>query len=134
MSGNPSQQLFSTRASDWSRTATHLEQLRLAELESALAWIRPSQSILEIGAGAGWQARELSQRNHHVEAVDLPASSYAQQRVWKIRDYDGVHLPFADGAFDVVYTSHVLAHVANLHDLLAHAVRVTRPGDTYMYT
>jgi SAM-dependent methyltransferase len=106
----------------------YVEQLRVMEVQQALHWLPPGCRILEIGAGVGWQARELSRMGHSVEAVDLAGSTYAAERIWAIRDYDGEHLPFPDRSFDVVYSSNVLEHVEQLSSLLAEIRRVVKPG------
>ncbi|HEV8331066.1 MAG TPA: class I SAM-dependent methyltransferase [Steroidobacteraceae bacterium] len=106
----------------------YVEQLRVIEVRQALHWLPPGRHILEIGAGVGWQARELSTMGHEVEAVDLAGSAYAAERIWAIRDYDGEHLPYADQTFDVVYSSNVLEHVERLRSLLAEMRRVVKPG------
>jgi len=106
----------------------YVEQVRMAELRSALGWLSKGTKILEIGAGTGWQARTLSEQGHQVEAVDLSDSNYAHERVWPIRNYDGVNLPFQDDSFDVVFSSNVLEHVEHLTDLLRDMRRVVRPG------
>jgi SAM-dependent methyltransferase len=41
---------------------------------------------------------------------------------------EGAHLPFADGAFDAVYTHRVLQHVTHPAEVLNEMVRVTRRG------
>ena len=109
-------------------TQGYVEQLRVIEVQQALQWLPPRRRILEIGAGVGWQAREMSRMGHEVEAVDLAGSTYAAERIWTIRDYDGEHLPYADESFDVVFSSNVLEHVERLPSLLAEIRRVVRPG------
>jgi SAM-dependent methyltransferase len=106
----------------------HLERLRLYELERVLAYAKPWGRVLEIGAGSGFQARELARRGFEVEAVDLPSSAYAHTRVFPIRDYDGKILPFPDGSFDWVFSSNVLEHVPELDAFLGEICRVLRPG------
>lgn len=109
-------------------------QLRLAEVGDTIALLRrykPSGDVLEIGAGTGWQSKALNEAGYLVEAIDLPASSdisnHARNREWPIRDYDGAHIPFVDGSFDVVYSSNVLEHVVDLDTLTAEMKRVLRP-------
>jgi SAM-dependent methyltransferase len=45
--------------------------------------------------------------------------------------YDGVHLPFAEASFDLVYCKQVLEHVARPEPLLAEVARVLRPGRVF---
>ena len=110
-----------------------LRLIRLAELERPLAVLerhrRPGGgklSILEIGAGTGWQARVLSERGYDVTAVDLAGSEYKGGRVWNIVEYDGVHLPFPDGHFDIVFSSNALEHVPHLERFQLEMQRVLR--------
>ena len=88
--------------------------------------------LLEIGAGTGWQARALSEAGYKVEAIDLPPESgisgHVRNRHWPIRDYDGVHIPFPDDSFDIIYSSNVLEHVTELDALTEEMKRVLRPG------
>lgn len=112
------------------------EALRLAEVGDAIELLRrhgrSSGDLLEIGAGTGWQAKALSEAGYRVEAIDLPAtrtiSGHALNRHWPIRDYDGVHIPFGDDSFDIIYSSNVLEHVEQLDALMEEMRRVLRPG------
>jgi SAM-dependent methyltransferase len=106
----------------------YVARLRLVELRRALDWLPPGRRILEIGAGAGWQARELSRMGHQVEAIDLAESTYAHNRIWPIRDYDGRRLPFPAESFDVVFSSNVMEHVENFDELLREQRRVLKNG------
>lgn len=45
--------------------------------------------------------------------------------------YDGVHMPFEDGTFDVVWSSDVLEHVRRPERTLSESFRVLRPGGTF---
>jgi SAM-dependent methyltransferase len=105
-----------------------IELLRLVELESAIRDVPAGRRVLELGAGTGWQARELNRRGFEVEAVDIPDGHYTRARIWPVRDYDGRRLPFPDDTFDVVFSSNVLEHVEGLSEHLVEQRRVLKEG------
>jgi SAM-dependent methyltransferase len=102
----------------------YINTLRLAELEVIESYLKRGKRILEIGAGSGAQALELSRRGLEVTAVELANSDYAQHRVYPVTEYDGLTLPFEDGSFDLVYSSNVLEHVRDLEQLHREVRRV----------
>jgi SAM-dependent methyltransferase len=93
---------------------SHLHDLRSHELGRALSLIPSQGKVLEIGAGTGWQAKALAERGLSVVAIDLPGSQYANDRVAPVIEYDGSNLPFRRACFDVVFSSHVLEHIAHV--------------------
>jgi len=84
--------------------------------------------VLDIGAGTGWQAQMIADAGYAVEAIDLPTSTYVNDRVFSIRDYDGCRIPFPAGTFDVVYSSNVLEHVIRPEAFQSEIRRVLRPA------
>jgi 2-polyprenyl-3-methyl-5-hydroxy-6-metoxy-1,4-benzoquinol methylase len=110
---------------------TFTETIRLAELEVVLSELKSEKahglSVLEIGAGAGWQARELAANNYCVKAIDLPGSLYSDQMVWPVIMYDGSRIPFPDNHFDIIFSSNTLEHVINLREFQAEMKRVLKP-------
>ena len=96
----------------------HLQAIRVEELHSVILAIKAEKgshgNLLEIGAGSGWQARELAACGYAVFAVDIPGSRYDAHRIWPVILYDGCRLPFKDASFDIVFSSNVLEHIADI--------------------
>ena len=92
--------------------------------------------VLEVGAGSGQAAVELSRAGAEVTVVDYVESSLAVVRRYSARAGvslrlvrgDAFGLPFADGSFDFVVHQGLLEHFRNPCDLLAENYRVLRPG------
>ena len=106
----------------------YLNRLREMEMQSLLPLFSPGARILEFGAGTGQQAKFLAEREFEIVAVDLPASTYAAERMFPILDYDGERLPLASRSVDVIFSSNVLEHVEDLPAILAEFRRVLRAG------
>src|SRR5437868_6372374 len=103
-----------------------LNEIRDWEIERIARHFRPGARILEVGAGTGRQALWLSQRSFTVEAVEIPDSRYAQDRVFHVTDYDGRTIPFPDDSFDIVFSSNVLEHIPDLPNIHTEIRRVLR--------
>lgn len=109
-----------------------LRDLRDVEVELALKELElrslSGASILEVGAGAGWQAVRFSERGFHVKAIDVGEGIYTSHRVYPVIAYDGERIPFPDNEFDVIFTSNVLEHVSNFQKLQQELRRVLKEG------
>jgi SAM-dependent methyltransferase len=109
-----------------------LRALRLLELEAGLKYFPAPRGkdvhVLELGAGAGWQAHHLELLGYQISAVDVAQSAYSNERVFPVLIYDGSRLPFADRKFDVVFSSNVLEHIDDLAAFLAETARVLAEG------
>lgn len=105
-----------------------LGDLRARELDLSSAYIRPGSKVLEFGAGAGTQARDLQRRGFNVVAIDLGNSAFSLDRVFPVIDYDGRHIPLPDQSIDVIFSSNVLEHVDDLNQILAEFRRILAPG------
>lgn len=93
-----------------------------------------SARILEAGSGPGFCSSLLGARQggHGATILDLDAEVL---RLAIVRDPglpavqgDLYHLPFRDGAFDLVFNSSTLEHLESLPAALREMARVTRPG------
>lgn len=110
------------------KNSCYLESIRTYELKLAMSYIPGGARILEIGAGAGWQAKLLSDYGYRVDAIDVEESRYLSQAVFPVKVYDGYKIPFDDKEFDVVFSSNVLEHIPDLVDFQKEIRRVLRPG------
>lgn len=106
---------------------TDFLKIREAELSAALAYFPPGCRVLELGGGTGWQARLLAERGFQVESLDIELHA-PENSFFPVQRYDGVHLPFPDESFDVVFSSNVLEHVTQRAALLQEVARVSKPG------
>lgn len=109
----------------------YLQKIRLAEMESVMNILKEvnsgKKSVLEIGAGTGWQAQKFSEHGYDIKAIDIEASNYLEDRVWPVLDYDGKHVPFPNESFDIVYSSSVLEHIPHVQKFQFEIKRVLKP-------
>lgn len=90
------------------------------------------RSVLEIGAGEGSLLKQLSDRKFAADffALEISSSGVETIRAKAIEDlrecklFDGYHVPYETGRFDLVVLSHVIEHVEHPRQLLAEAARV----------
>ena len=106
----------------------YINAMRVIELDAIVPSLKPGARILELGAGSGAQAAELSRRGFEVEAIEIASSDYAGHRQFPVTDYDGRNIPFPDASFDIVYSSNVLEHVPHLEEMHREIRRVLKPG------
>lgn len=98
---------------------------------------RPApRRVLDLGCGAG-KTRELFCRLnpqcqwHGAEVASSPELHAAEAAGSGITFFDGIHLPWQDDYFDLVYCHQVLEHVRRPDELLAEVFRVLRPGGAF---
>jgi SAM-dependent methyltransferase len=107
---------------------SHLQKLRAWELDLVARTIPLGSRILEVGAGTGWQAKILSERGFDIVAIDLADAPSEEPKIWPVQAYDGRILPFETASFDVIFSSNVLEHVAQVEEFQSELRRVLRPG------
>lgn len=105
-----------------------LEQIRRREIEQALTFFPEQGRVLEIGSGSGWQAKKIQEHGYEVVGLEIEGSPYLKEAVFPITLYDGKHLPFPDGAFDIVFSSNVQEHIPHVEAFQQEIRRVLKPG------
>jgi SAM-dependent methyltransferase len=102
-----------------------------------LPHLRPGDSLLDVGAGAGTITADFARLVDRVTATELDDDALGLARtVARERAIDNIEftvadvhaLPFADDSFDVVHAHQVLQHVADPVQALREMARVARPG------
>lgn len=106
--------------------ATH--RVRLHELNLIIQFIQNNSAILEIGAGDGWQAEQISKHCPRIYAVDVENRHNTSDLHFPVSLYDGITIPFENQFFDVIYSSNVLEHVVEIEILQKEMHRVLKPG------
>jgi SAM-dependent methyltransferase len=89
--------------------------------------------VMDLGAGEGGSVDQFRAAAPGCRWVGVDIADSVESRARTRRDaefviYDGVHLPFADASFDLVYCKQVLEHAAHPAPLLADVARVLAPG------
>jgi len=96
---------------------------------------------LDIGCGGGILAEEFARLGCAVTGLDQSEPTLKAARAHAAAtglsiDYrhgSADALPFADGAFDIVYCCDVLEHVSQPGRVIAESARVLKPGGVYLY-
>lgn len=122
------------------RDALMTDSLRHAaplELVARYAESLPPPALLDLGCGAGDSLRKLEDRNLHVRWTGCDIQNSDEVRSRLITDqtfvtFDGEHLPFADGAFDIVLSRQVFEHVEHPRSLLHEVARVLKQGGYFI--
>ena len=88
------------------------------------------QRVLDVGCGVGTYTAAFLRETPHVFGVEIERERAleARGRAAGVVQSPGERLPFADAAFDVVFSHEVLEHVADDRACAAEMVRVVRPG------
>lgn len=95
-------------------------------IEKILNSIEESSKVLEVGCGRGHLANLISKK-HKITACDIVISDSLKKKYPKIKFVAGdiEDLPFKDGQFDVVISTHTLEHTKNLQAAVSELRRVT---------
>jgi len=108
--------------------------------ETAAERLDPSQTVLDIGCGAGYGTSLLSNHAQHVTGVDVSVEAVAAataaygSATCAFTAYDGIRLPFGDGQFDAATSFQTIEHVQDADGFVAEAARVLNPGALLVLT
>jgi len=100
-----------------------------------------ARRVLEIGCGRGFNLLGLARRNPHVAFVGLDLTPWHvrsarlvahRRRNLEIDEGDFHHLPYADGAFDLVFSVEAICHAADVYQVVEEVRRVLRPGGRFV--
>jgi SAM-dependent methyltransferase len=111
---------------------TWLYYAHLSIYRFAIQFCRPGARVLDAGSGTGYGSAYLADHGASVLAYDagVDAVAFAAERfpkvTYEVRDL-GAPLPLADRGFDLVFSSNVFEHVANVDCLAAECARIVRP-------
>ena len=88
------------------------------------------QRVLDVGCGVGLYTTAFMRETPAVFGIEIERERAleAKDRAAGVAQAIGERLPFADGAFNTVFSHEVLEHVTDDRACFAEMVRVTRPG------
>ena len=105
----------------------------------ALSDVTPGDRVLDLGCGAGELTADLARVAPHTVGADVAEAALARARrrhpdlQLRLVSLEGI-LPFDDGAFDVVWSSEVIEHVADTARWLSEVRRVLAPQGRLLLT
>ncbi len=120
-----------------------VRQYLRAEMDFALGFIRPADSVLDLGCGYGRTLPELAARAAAVTGIDNAASSIALARKALstlanvfLHEMDASMLGFADDQFNIVLClqNGISAFQRDRRLLFQEALRVCRPAGTVLFS
>lgn len=124
----------------WERLPDDLHPLDLELRRSfAQSHIAAADRVLDLGCGAGNLVGDLQRAAASVVGVDVADAALRRARArhpeitFLRAEIDG-ELPLEDNAFDVVWSSEVIEHVADTARWMSEVRRVLRPGGRLLLT
>lgn len=104
----------------------YIKPRRVRALAAAIAPVIPrNAAVLDVGCGDGALAAEIGRQRTDLRIHGLEVSERANPPI-PVSLFDGVHIPFTAGDFDVVLFADVLHHTPHAENLLRDARRVAR--------
>ncbi len=138
---NPSSTYFEKIAEQWDdlRTSYFTEAVREAAI--AKAYLHPSMSVADIGAGTGFMTAGLAPLVKHVHVLDgsesmleVARKNLAQFANVEFQLADGLSLPLPDASMDAVFANMYLHHCPKPLAAIREMLRILRPGGRLVIT
>jgi SAM-dependent methyltransferase len=101
--------------------------------------LRPGDRVLDLGSGAGAFTAEIARHGYEVIGAEVAQAAIDRAREqhpaldFRLVPFDGP-LPFEDNAFDLVWASEVIEHVADTARWLSEVRRVLTTGGRLLLT
>lgn len=107
-------------------------------VEKVLAGKKSSQiKVLDIGCGGGNSVDIFAKLSEHIQWFGLDIEDSPEVRARTREDcafytFDGIHIPFDDNSFDIIYSNQVFEHVRYPQKLLEEISRVLKVDGTFI--
>lgn len=108
----------------WHRSFVFDRRVRVLA-EKLSAQLPKEASVLDIGCGDGTLAALIAESRPDIRLQGIEVKPRPTCRI-PCREFDGTHVPFANGSFDVCMFVDVLHHTDDVRVLLREAARVSR--------
>jgi arsenite methyltransferase len=130
---------------DAPQTAWLLEKYGFSSTDEWARTFATASRVLDLGCGAGvaswpwlrasaWTGNAMWVGVDISDAIDVAARHLGEVPNTHFVQADALHLPFRDGAFDIILSEGVLHHTPSTKDAIASAARALRPeGEIYFY-
>jgi SAM-dependent methyltransferase len=98
------------------------------------------KTVLDLGCNNGWGTQVISHEAQRVVGVDVSQKAVDEARRLAVggnvefQRYDGKHLPFNDGVFDLVASCQVIEHIADYASYLGEIRRVLTKDGLAVFT
>jgi len=90
-------------------------------------------SILEIGAGPTNKTTSLLASLGNVTGLDIDPAVKTNVHCQQTKVYDGIHIPYEDGSFDLAISDYVCEHIQSPLQVMREINRVLRPAGLYIF-
>lgn len=103
------------------------------------AHVQAGDRVLDLGCGDGWMTAQIAAVGAAATGVEVALAAVARARArhpeldFRFAEIDE-RLPVEDGAFDTVWASEVIEHVADTARWFSEVRRVLRPGGRLLLT